>query len=719
MPSLMGVDSGNYMGNSNNTGPVQGIQSQDLSHHELHLLSVTDEGVQTWDKHGNLVYANAASEKYFPNITSSIGQSFSTIINQCLDANGHTLRSQDFPISIVLNEGREKTHAIVSIETDKTTWLEISAFKATESAHCNCTVVSTIHDVTELVSQSRDLESHAAFDALTGLPNRSLLDDRLERAKARTDRNKETLAICMMDLDGFKPVNDTLGHEAGDQVLKETARRLEHQLRKDDTALRLGGDEFVLILGGFKQDAEIDVVLRRILKAVASPISIDGNDANVTASIGVTLYPQDASVNDQLLRHADQAMYKAKEDGKNTYHLFDPTLESRHKANLSAKKQIAKGLDNGQFELHFQPQVDCSLGKVLGAEALIRWNHPILGMRPPSEFLPLIENDDLCIDMGKWVVDTAIDQLKAWDERDFKLTVSINISARHLLRGEFTQYIEQATKDLSPTLKERIEFELLETAALEDLKFVGETINHFKTSRIGFALDDFGTGYSSLTHLKHLAVDTLKIDKSFVRDMLVDPGDLAIVQGVLGLSEAFNSAVVAEGVESIDQVLKLLSMGCAVMQGYAIARPMNAEAFIKWVDTFEENPLWHAAKDQYPSRKVFDILILEATQRHWHSRAVNYLHNADPRGADVSEFSYEHSRITKWYNDDSTRDLAEHAEFHEIDMLNRRLCHLFEKLDSMRGQDSEEVSALFNEFSLENQKLISALGRQRVLINNK
>ncbi|MEG3619901.1 EAL domain-containing protein [Magnetovibrio sp. PR-2] len=706
------------MGKTDISGPLKGIHTTDLNSEELHLLSVTDEGVQTWDKHGNLIYANRASDKYFPNITSQIDLPFSAIINQCLDENGDKLLSQDFPISIVLNGGQIKSHSIVSIGTDTPKWLEISAFKADKGDHCDCAVVSTTHDVTALVEQSRDLESHAAFDALTGLPNRSLLSDRLDRAKARADRSKETLAICLLDLDGFKPVNDTLGHGAGDQLLKETARRLEHQLRKDDTALRLGGDEFVLIMGGFKHEAEIDVVFRRILQSIATPVAIDGNQASVTASIGVTLYPHDAAVNDQLMRHADQAMYKAKDSGKNNYHLFDPTLESRHKANLSAKKQIAKGLDKGQFELHFQPQVDCARGKVLGAEALIRWKHPILGMRPPSEFLPLIENDDLVIDMGKWVIDTAITQLKAWHEAGFQLSIAINISARHLLRGEFTRYIEQETRDLPPKLLKHIEFELLETAALEDLKFVGETINHFKTSGIGFALDDFGTGYSSLTHLKHLAVDTLKIDKSFVRDMLIDPGDLAIVKGVQGLSEAFHSDVIAEGVESIDQILKLLSLGCTVMQGFAIARPMNADAFTKWVNAFEENPLWNAAKDRYPSRQAFDILILEATQRHWYTRALNYLQNQEQHDIDVADFGYENTRVTKWYNDEGTRDMAQHSEFHEIDILNRKLCYLFEKLVDLKGQDTEEVTATLNEFVLENEKLISALGSLRVMIND-
>jgi len=444
-------------------------------------------------------------------------------------------------------------------------------------------IVGLAADVTERMEHQKQLEHIAHYDPLTGVPNRVLLADRMAQALARTKRERGLMAVCYIDLDGFKPVNDNFGHEAGDKVLVEITRRIKETVREDDTVARLGGDEFVVLLVGLQMPEECVGSLQRLLERINQPIAVQGAVLNISASIGVALYPEDEQDADTLLRHADQAMYVAKQSGKNRYHLFDAASDLRARSHHELLQQIRAGLGRGEFELYYQPKVALATRRLVGAEALIRWNHPQRGLLPPGEFLRAVENTELEIEVGEWVIDTALGQLRSWRRDGLALELSINVSAYHLQSAEFVSKLTAAAqrRDATDCLR-HLQIEVLETAALEDIARIGELIRACRKLGVGFALDDFGTGYSSLTYLSKLDVDTLKIDQSFVRDMLDDKGDHAVVHGIIALARAFEMGIVAEGVETEAHYQALFQMGCELGQGYGIARPMPADALVSW-----------------------------------------------------------------------------------------------------------------------------------------
>ena len=468
-------------------------------------------------------------------------------------------------------------------------------------------------DISHLKVQQRQLEHLAHYDALTGIPNRVLLADRMQLALAQARRTERLMAVCYVDLDGFKPINDDFGREAGDRLLVEIAQRLREGLRGGDTVARLGGDEFVLLLG-IERLEECDTAIRRVLDAIARPLTVAGSPVTISASIGVTLFPLDESDPDTLLRHADQAMYGAKQEGRNRYHLFDPQRDRAVRAHRAAQGGIAAALAAEEFVLHYQPKVNMREGSVVGVEALIRWQHPQRGLLPPAEFLPVIEDTDLIVEVGEWVIDAALRQWQLWQGQGLDLTVSVNIAARHLSRENFVARLAELLRAHPAVPPHRLELEVLETAALEDVGRVARIIEECRKLGVSFALDDFGTGYSSLTYIKRLPADTLKIDQSFVRDMLRDPEDCAIVEGVIGLARVFHRAVVAEGVETIEHGSLLLRLGCDIAQGYGIARPMPATALIDWVRNWRPDPAWVANAGPTGSGDDLPLVIAAAGQ---------------------------------------------------------------------------------------------------------
>ncbi len=451
-------------------------------------------------------------------------------------------------------------------------------------------MVGTFSDITLLKQHEKQLEHIAHYDALTGIPNRVLLADRLQQALAHTRREGSILAVCYLDLDGFKLVNDTMGHEAGDRVLIEVTRRIKETIRGDDTVARLGGDEFAVLLLGLRAVEEYAASLNRLLEAISQPIEIKGKLFEVSASIGVALFPMDDQDADTLLRHADQAMYSAKQSGKNRYYLYDAENDQRARSHHEFLRRLTLALANNEFELYYQPKVDMRSLQLVGAEALIRWNHPDRGVLAPAEFLHAIEGTMLEIELGDWVVATAFAQLEAWHQAGLSMELSINISARHLQASDFAWKLKRKLLRHPDLPKGSLQVEVLETAALGDIPRVSDTIERCRKIGISFALDDFGTGYSSLSYLGRLPVDTLKIDQSFIRDMLEDKGDRAIVQGVIALARAFDRKIVAEGVETEELFHALVEMGCECGQGYGIARPMPANALPGWLEKWNRAP---------------------------------------------------------------------------------------------------------------------------------
>jgi len=443
-------------------------------------------------------------------------------------------------------------------------------------------------DVTGQREQEMLLRRLAHFDTLTGLPNRVLLARKLTEFMEQAQKNGSLLGVAYLDLDGFKPVNDRLGHDAGDRLLVVAAQRLTRALRATDCVARLGGDEFVILLPDLAHAQDCRHALGQVMQSIGSPYQLGAERVSVTASIGFTLYPQDDADADTLLRHADQAMYAAKQAGRNRFNEFDATQERQTRQLREQIAQLREALARGQFELFLQPKVDMRLGTVVGAEALARWRHPERGVLSPGAFLPQLEGTDFEVPFGAWVVEAGLALIRRLMQHGVHLPVSLNISAPHLQQPGFADWMGKLLARNPDVPPGQVEIEITETAALYHIDHVASTLKAVRAMGLGTSLDDFGTGYSSLTYLRRLPLSTLKIDQSFVHGMMGDAGDLAIVQGVIGLARSFGYRIIAEGVETADQGQMLLQMGCHLAQGYHFARPMPVDEFIDWVARWEQ-----------------------------------------------------------------------------------------------------------------------------------
>jgi len=456
--------------------------------------------------------------------------------------------------------------------------------------------VALFFDITAIKMHQQQLEHIAHFDALTNLPNRVMLHDRLHQTMAQAVRRGQLLAVVYLDLDGFKQVNDAFGHDAGDRLLVAVSDQMKHALREGDTLARLGGDEFVAVLTDLNDVNDCASTLKRLLEAAGQPMVLGDAELKVSASLGVTFFPQADPVDaDQLLRQADQAMYQAKLSGKNRYHTFDAAHDRSVRGLHERLDEVAKGIECDEFVLFYQPKVNLRSGVVFGVEALIRWQHPTKGLLQPGQFLPPIENQPLSVALGDWVIQTAVQQISQWHSAGLDVQVSVNVGARQLQQNDFVAKLAQVLAQNPSVAPSQLEIEVLETSALQDIERTAKVMQACTALGVGFALDDFGTGYSSLTYLKHLPVRTIKIDQSFVHDMLLDADDLAILEGVISLARAFRRSVIAEGMETIAQGTRLLQMGCEQAQGYGIARPMPPTDFPGWLQRWQPDPAWVAA----------------------------------------------------------------------------------------------------------------------------
>ncbi|MDT9002297.1 PAS domain S-box protein [Paucibacter sp. APW11] len=452
--------------------------------------------------------------------------------------------------------------------------------------------IGVFTDISQQKTHEAELDRIAHFDALTGMPNRRLLSDRLNTGLLNARRNAKSLAVCYLDLDGFKSINDQHGHSIGDQLLVQIAERIAGVLRSHDTIARLGGDEFVLLLAELERSNQCQPLLERVLSAIQAPLQVGSLQLQITASIGVTLFPEDGADADTLLRHADQAMYMAKDAGKNRYYLFDPVHDRQVQVLREQQGRLRQALNQDEFVLYYQPKVDLADGRVIGMEALIRWQHPEQGLLPPGRFLHHVDGSELEVALGEWVLDSAMRQVLAWQQQGLDLHVSVNISALHLLQNSFVEELAAALQRHPALDPSRLELEILETAGLSDLSRAVQVLTQCQALGVSFALDDFGTGYSSLAYFRALPVQLIKIDQSFVRDMLSDASDFGIVDSVVRLARAFNRPVIAEGVETLAHGAALLQLGCRMAQGYGIARPMPAEQVPVWVAQWQDERVW-------------------------------------------------------------------------------------------------------------------------------
>ena len=441
-------------------------------------------------------------------------------------------------------------------------------------------VLNAVHRV----KMENRLHDMAHYDALTGLASRVLLLDRLQQVITRSSRTENIAALAFIDLDNFKPVNDTYGHEAGDQVLVEVSNRLKRTLRDSDTIARIGGDEFVLLLIDLVEPHECEVLLDRVLARIVEPITLENNrSVQVSASIGVTIVSDQEVDADTVLRRADHTMYKAKNGGKNNILFFDPVEEALQQRRGKMQQAVDKGLKENQFELYFQPKIELRSKELIGMEALIRWNHPDQGLLVPRQFIGALEHAKQGKAIGEWVLKEVLRHLDHWNREGLSLKASVNISAAHLSSSRFVDQLNSILKAMPNVSPESLELEVIESNSITDMDDSVTILNRCRELGVSIALDDFGTGYASLSYLKKLPLDTLKIDRGFVKNMLKDQDDRAIVESVIGLSRTFGYTPVAEGVETKSHEEMLVDLGCTHGQGYSIAEPMKAEQVPGWV----------------------------------------------------------------------------------------------------------------------------------------
>lgn len=499
--------------------------------------------------------------------------------------------------------------------------LTLSAVRDNANAVVN--YVGLFSDITYIKEKEQQLKQQAHYDVLTGLPNRVLLGDRLRQAMLQ-DAREQQVAVLFMDLDGFKAVNDTFGHEVGDQLLIALGERMKGVLRASDTLARMGGDEFVGVLTDFGSLNDSMSTVSRLLETVSKPVNLGGHLLKLTASLGVTFYPQDEDVDaDQLLRQADQAMYAAKLSGKNRYHVFDSEQDRTLRGHNKLIHRIHQGIDEGEFVLFYQPKVDMREGRVIGFEALVRWQHPELGILPPFEFLPAIENHSLMLRMSDALMRQAVEQLSLWSMAGFKTSVSVNVAALQIQQADFVAKLKMLLSEFPLVEPSQLELEILETSTLDDVPMVSGVMRACRKLGVRFSLDDFGTGYSSLTYLKRLPAEGIKIDQSFVRDMHEDPDDLAIIDGVVSLADAFGRQLLAEGVETDEHGRLLLWLGCRYAQGYYIARPMPVADVVAWAKQWQLPDAW--ASVQPLSRTGVKTLFAAVDYNAWFVRLDAFL----------------------------------------------------------------------------------------------
>ncbi len=580
------------------------------------------------------------------------------------------------------------------------------------SAESHATIAEgTVQDVTEKVQYRESLRRLAFEDSLTGLPNRRSIESTLTDEMAYCVRHDRRLVLALLDLDNFSEINDKYGSALGDALLKTLAQRIRRFLNNTAVIARVGGDEFVVLFTQLQQDDSYFQQLSRLLAVISQPLTIEGIDIILTASIGVTEFPQPMQVAaEQLMRQAQQALFQAKIMGKGLFQRYDIGFEQDARALTNYQDQIRRALHAGEFVLHYQPKVCMKSGVVIGAEALVRWQKSTGELVPPGDFLPALYNHPLEVELGDWVIRTALAQMCSWKQQGLELQVSVNVSSLQLFDDAFVEKLSKDLGEYADISPSAFQLEVLESSMLDDLDAVSGIMQRSRQLGISFALDDFGTGYSSLAYLKHLPANVLKIDQSFVREMLESSDDLSIISGVIGMANAFGMRVIAEGVESVEQGSLLLRLGCQHAQGYGIARPMPADEFPAWFQGWKAEPSWLGL--QPVEDQNLPLLYAEVEHRHWVKALEKWLCGA---GKSVPALDSHLCKLGIWIESEAHSRLGLHAKFSYMVNLHRDLHALGQHAISMHAKG--EVGAALRLLPQIRQQCDLFLAELRALIS--
>ncbi|MFH1493713.1 MAG: EAL domain-containing protein [Pseudomonadota bacterium] len=543
------------------------------------ILDLAGEGICGVDREGLITFVNpAAAAMLGYRVDELLGLPLHQTVH-CKKADGTLNPHESCPMHVAIEDG------LSHYGSDEMLWrkdgsgfyVDYTLIPMKEGEKVIGAVV-TFRDITERKSHEEQLAHQATHDSLTGLANRTILNDRIGLLIERAVREKSAIALLLLDLDRFKEINDSLGHGAGDELLQDMATLLSDLMRDSDTVARLGGDEFVILVEMNTADSAIPVA-QKILEALKEPFSISGREVFASTSIGISLYPKDGASGEELLKNADVAMYLAKKQGRNTFRFYNEGMNTSSTERLNLETSLRHAVDNGELLLYYQPQVNLHSGEIIGAEALIRWQHPEMGMVSPAKFIPLAEETGLIFPIGEWVMRTACSQLKSWQDAGVMTpTVAVNLSAHQFRQRQLVKMTTGVLLDSGIDAR-YLELEMTESAVMEDADRVIKVLRELKDTGATISIDDFGTGYSSLSYLKQFAIDKLKVDQSFVREITRDPGDAAIVVAVITMAHSLGLSVIAEGVETEGQLEYLRNHGCDEMQGYYFSRPVPAGDF--------------------------------------------------------------------------------------------------------------------------------------------
>jgi diguanylate cyclase (GGDEF)-like protein/PAS domain S-box-containing protein len=541
------------------------------------LVNTAQDAIYTVSTSGDLTSLNAAFEKltgWSPG--EWLGKPFAPIVHP-----------DDLPLAIdvlerVLSGQNASFELRIRAKSGDYLTAEFSAAPLVEEGRITG-LLGVARDVTERKKAQDIIRQLAYHDALTGLPNRALFEDRLRVTLAQAQRQRQMVAVMFLDVDRFKIVNDTLGHSGGDVLLRDIAAELTGVIRDGDTVARVGGDEFTLLLPAVNDESDAVAVAERILDTLKQPRFVEGQEFSVTTSIGITVFPQDGTDVHTLLRNADTAMYRAKERGRDNFQLYTPAMNAAVIQRLALENDLRHAVERAELFLHYQPVADVSTGQIVAAEALLRWEHPQRGTLDPDSFIPLAEETGLIVPLGEWVLREACLQARTWQDAGYTpIRLGVNLSARQLHHKDLINLVTSALEEsgISP---EWLQLEITEGDVMSNVEFIVAVLHKLRSMGVGISVDDFGTGYSSLSYLKRFPIDSVKIDRSFVRDLASDPSDAAIVTTVIAMARNLNLRVVAEGVETTEQLEFLRRRACDEYQGYLISRPLPAHQFARLI----------------------------------------------------------------------------------------------------------------------------------------